>query len=255
MVLSHNQVGLAVSLSAAIVIGVICITLVVLKDRLPFTFSRRNPSSTNTDIPLENLRQRTSVFSRSSATLVPSITGEYTQYGELFVAPTQQPTALAIDIMTRMLLVTGLPSKATLSSAAVSRPQTGSSPYATSSSLEAGTTFSSLSLNLTRSTSCTPSDLADQIIAQVSAAQTPFPVIGGAEAQISADALNKERRVINGMREATAQLVAQRESKSEVAMVLGRAKRLGHMEVVEAVESEIANEVFGSGVAMAEMYR
>jgi hypothetical protein len=41
--------------------------------------------------------------------------GKYEKYGELYIAPDKQPTVAALDIMTRMLMVAGLPQKARVS--------------------------------------------------------------------------------------------------------------------------------------------
>jgi hypothetical protein len=40
------------------------------------------------------------------------IDGEYEKYGELYIAPNKQPTIAGLEIITKMLMVTGLPGRA-----------------------------------------------------------------------------------------------------------------------------------------------
>jgi hypothetical protein len=98
MALSYNNTGIIVaSVSGAIVVA-LCVAFVLLKGRLPFTFSPPTPSCVR-DIEAD----------------LTSTYGEYEKYGELYIAPDKQPTVAALDIMTRMLLVIGLPQKARVS--------------------------------------------------------------------------------------------------------------------------------------------
>jgi hypothetical protein len=75
-----------------------------LKGNLPFTYSRRTPRSTEQDIEAH----------RAGTSIRTSTSGEYEQYGELFISPDRQPTVVALDVMTRMLVVTGLPATASV---------------------------------------------------------------------------------------------------------------------------------------------
>jgi hypothetical protein len=96
----HNQTGIIIaSISAAVVVGV-CIGTVIFQGRLPII--RKTPPSVEQEI--EAHREGTHIR------MTPR--GEYEKYGELYIAADRQPTVAALDIITRILVAIGLPSKA-----------------------------------------------------------------------------------------------------------------------------------------------
>jgi hypothetical protein len=98
MTFEHNQIGILVASISGALVAAVCVAIIAFKGNLPFTFSCCNPSSADRDI--EENHERTSIRTSKS--------GEYETYSELYVAPDKQPTIAALDIMTRMLMVTGL---------------------------------------------------------------------------------------------------------------------------------------------------
>lgn len=202
MGLTYTQGGiLGASISAGTIV-IICITLFVWRTNLPFTFSRRNPPCT--DLEMQKLdaevQYRVNNLNRNSMLSSKSIAGEYTQYGELFVPPDKRCMDMALDIMTRMLMVTGLPGKASPIAAPASRPvsQAAERSYAMGSAMESGGA-PRLSVNLGSRTS---------LCSAMFPALENVPALAGAELQISSNALRDERRAIEDMRAATAMLRA-----------------------------------------------
>jgi hypothetical protein len=170
---SHNQTNIVVAGISGAVVLALCIGIIMLKGRLPFKFSRHNPPCVR-DIELGS----------------PPTDDEYEKYGELYVAPDKQPTVAALDIMTRLLIVTGLPPKAT----------TSDPP---SSSVAAVETEEMPRICLTRPDRDSLNTLDSKGV----------PV--GAEAQVSRHAIAKERRVVEDMRDVTRRMGADRNRSVE----------------------------------------
>jgi hypothetical protein len=98
MASSYKDTGIIVASVSGAVFIALCVGFVLLKGHLPFAFSRK-----------------TSVRVRDIEADLAYTCGEYEKYGELHIAPDKQPTVAALDIMTRMLMVAGLPQKALVS--------------------------------------------------------------------------------------------------------------------------------------------
>ncbi|KAH7071829.1 hypothetical protein BKA63DRAFT_492500 [Paraphoma chrysanthemicola] len=145
MSLSHIQTNILVASLSGSIIVVVFITLVLLRGRVPFTFSRSNPPSTHpTPTPpakkpphrgwlawLQNnpvtsstltSAEKDSTDDTSEDTDDGEVEGAYEKYGELYVPPNKQPTVIALDIIMRCLLATGLPGRTTFGS--VTKPET-----------------------------------------------------------------------------------------------------------------------------------
>jgi hypothetical protein len=212
---SHTKTGIIVAgISSAVVIA-LCIGIIMLKGRLPFTFSPRNPPCAR-DIELAS----------------PQIHGEYEKYGELYVAPDKHPTVAALDIMTRMLIVTGLPPKATVSDS--------------SSSSRAAVEAKELPrVCITRPDRDSLNTLDSR----------GMPVVAGAEAQVSRHAIAKERRIVEDMRDVTRQMGADPTSSVEKMEVVENGGRKSGGTQEEEMMVDPLSFFFGSGQSMAEFYR
>jgi hypothetical protein len=103
MASSYNNTGIIVASVSGAVFIAICVGFVLLKGHLPFVFSRKTSSRVR-DIEAD----------------LASTYGEYEKYGELYIAPDKQPPVAALDIMTRILMVAGLPQKARVSNSSSS---------------------------------------------------------------------------------------------------------------------------------------
>jgi hypothetical protein len=172
---SHNQTNIIVAGISGAVVLALCIGIIMLKGRLPFTFSRYNLPCVR-DIEIA-----------SSPT-----DGEYEKYGELYVAPDKQPTVAALDIMTRMLMVTGLPPKATVSDS--------------SSSSVTAVEIEELPIICLTRPDCDSLNTLDS---------KGMPVGLGAEAQVLRYAIAKDRRIVEDMRDATRRMSANQNCSSE----------------------------------------
>ncbi|KAF2034207.1 hypothetical protein EK21DRAFT_85647 [Setomelanomma holmii] len=113
MPLTHTQTGIIGASIASFIALSMLILLLFLRGRVPFTFSRSNPSS-NSPLPTSTKQSfsRGILARKQSDSSSDMIEGEYEKYGELYVAPNQRPTVMALDIMMRSLLVTGLSGRA-----------------------------------------------------------------------------------------------------------------------------------------------
>jgi hypothetical protein len=107
MGLATSQTGIIIASISSVFISLVIISALVFRRSLPFTFSRRKPAPVQTDIKMQRV-----------STDAESTHGEYEQYGELFIEPNKQPTHVAIDIISRVAMVHGLPG----STKPVSRP-------------------------------------------------------------------------------------------------------------------------------------
>jgi hypothetical protein len=212
---SHTKIGIMVAgISGAVVIA-LCIGIIMLKGRLPFTFSRRNPP-----------------YVRDIGIASPPTDGEYEKYGELYIAPDKQPTVAALDIMTRMLIVTGLPPKATVSD----------SP---TSSVTAVKTEELPIICLTRPDRDSLNTLGGK----------GMPVVAGAEAQVSRHAIANDRRIIEHMRDVTRRMSENHNRSSEqIEIVKDGGRKSGEMQEEEIMVDSMSFS-FGSGQSMAELYR
>jgi hypothetical protein len=209
---SHNQTNIIVAGISGAVVLALCIGIIMLKGCLPSTFSRHNPPCMR-DIELGS----------------PPTDGEYEKYGELYVAPDKQPTVAALDIMTRMLIVTGLPPKATTSDSS-------------SSLVTAVETEEMPRICLTRPDCDSLNTLDDKGV----------PV--GTEAQVSRHAIAKERRIVEDMRDVTRQMGADRTRSVEKIEVVEDGGRKSDETEEEEMMVDPLSFSFGSGQSMAELY-
>jgi hypothetical protein len=212
---THTQTGIIVAGISGAIVLVLCVVVTMLKGRLPFTFSPRNPPCAR-DIELAS----------------PQIHGEYEKYGELYVAPDKQPTVAALDIMTRILIVTGLPPKATVSDSS-------------SSSRTVVEAKELPRICLTRP----DRDSLDTLDSR------GMPVVVGAEAQVLRHAIAKERRIVEDVRDATRQMSANQNRSSERMEVVEDGGRKSGETHEEEMMVDPLSFSFGSGQSMAELYR
>jgi hypothetical protein len=212
---SHTKAGIIVAGISGAVVLALCIGIIMLKGRLPFTFSRRNPPYVR-DIEIA-----------SSPT-----DGEYKKYGELYVAPDKQPTVAALEIMTRILIVTGLPPKATVSDSS-------------SSSRTVVEAKALPRICLTRP----DRDSLDTLDSR------GMPVGLGAEAQVLRHAIAKDRRIVEDMRDATRRMSANQNCSSEKIEVVEDGERKSGETQEEEMMVDPLSFSFGSGQSMAELYR
>jgi hypothetical protein len=212
---SHIKTGIIVAGISVVVVIALCIGIIMLRGRLPFTFSRYNLPYV-LDIEIAS----------------PPTDGEYEKYGELYVAPDKQPTVAALDIMTRMLMVTGLPPKATVSDS--------------SSSSVTAVEIEELPIICLTRPDCDSLNTLDS---------KGMPVGQGAEAQALRHAIAKDRRVVEDMRDATRRMSANQNCSSEkIEVVEDGGRKSGETQEEEMMVDPLSFSV-GSGQSMAELYR
>ncbi|KAF1850813.1 uncharacterized protein K460DRAFT_423349 [Cucurbitaria berberidis CBS 394.84] len=145
--------GVIVAGCAGAVIAIVLITMVVTRDRVPFTFSRRNPPSP----------QPEDVEAQAGLSIVSE---DFEVYGHLYIPPDRQPTHMGLDIINRLIMTTGLPTNATVNS--TNSPATGST-------IQVGLA-PRISIKLPRPSSMTPSEQAQQIMTEVEASNAALDV-------------------------------------------------------------------------------
>jgi hypothetical protein len=165
MASSYNNTGIVVASVSGAVFIVLCVGFVLLKGRLPFTFSRKI-SSSGRDIEAD----------------LASTYGEYEKYGELYIAPGKQPTVAALDITTRILTVTCLPQKASVSDSSSS----------SSAAVESKEKVGPPRLFLTRPDRDSLNTLDSKGV----------PVVASVEAQVVQHAIGHGRQIIEDMADA-----------------------------------------------------
>jgi hypothetical protein len=187
MPVSYTQTGIIGASIAGCVLFSMLVLLIYLRGRVPFTFSRSNPPSATPSLTSQAIRR--GFFARMQSDCSSDLVeGEYEKYGELYVAPNQQPTVMAFDIMMRCLLVTGLPGRAKK----VDEPRVPEAAHTV-----AGNSFDSgphLELNLPRPISFTASETASILLwprQHDGTSNTDDGLIGVKEDKVGEDALRK----------------------------------------------------------------
>ena len=261
MALTTTQTGAIVAGCAGAIIGIICITMIVTRDRNCFTFPRRHPPVPPTDIESQ----------------VPS--SEVEKYGELYVPPDRRPTVVGLDIINRTLAGMCIPSKAV-----------PASPFTAARMMEMGH-IPRLSLDFERPSYVKPEEQVRELMEEVKPKLT--------EKETSTAALESEESLIRSMQAALNYVKQDRElvessrqglatEKAATRVQAGQGVDVAHEEVitgkfvdVELTENRI-QEIFvvgeekddgkqvehndglavdpmsytyGSGKAMADLYR
>jgi hypothetical protein len=204
------QTGIvAVGISMAIV-AVTIIIIVLMKDLSYFRSLRNRFQSADIDIEAE--------------------CGDFEKYGELYIAPDQRPTVAGLNIITQILMVNALPSRA--------RPLQQCPP--------------SSGLNKTpapkpnQTSSCSESpNRSKQKTANI------VPIIAGAETQLSQNVLATEKHLIENMQKATLQLKSSHTRGESSAIV---AQEESGMSEGDYVALDPMSFTFGSGRSMAKLY-
>ncbi|KAH7084112.1 hypothetical protein FB567DRAFT_550144 [Paraphoma chrysanthemicola] len=272
MPLIPTRINIIIASLSAFIILAILLTLILLRGRVPFTFSRSNPPSA---LPMhtpraKNPHHRTWRTWPTSISLTLSsfgggekestenrenregskgsedveVEGEYEKYGDLYVPPDKQPTILALDIIMRCLLATGLPGRARVGDwSELETVGGGDGGFEGASLIEKGGVQGDMveghaehvvgppkvSLDLNRPVSFSPSEYFEIMLSPVQSAGTA----GGAEGEVG---------------EQTALRVEEVEKKGKgVDSVLNQGRDDDH--VVEPMA-----EGFGRGKGMARMY-
>jgi hypothetical protein len=157
--------------------------------------------------------------------------GDFEKYGELYIAPDQRPTVAGLNIITQILMVTALPSRARPLQQCPPSPETAETPdperYQTN----------------TRSYS--PKRSEPETVDIVS-------VIAGAETQLSQNALAIEKLLIENMRKATLQLKSHHIRGESSAVI---AQEESGTSEGDYVALDPMSFTFGSGRSMAKLYR
>ncbi|KAF2821041.1 hypothetical protein CC86DRAFT_373944 [Ophiobolus disseminans] len=182
MGLTYIQAGILPTSLSAVVVCAVCATLFTWGDNLSFTLSRRK--SPRKDLEMQELKstegRQTAMANRNPDISDHSVEGEYEQYGELFFPPDKKPKHMALDIMMRTMLATGLPGNAIPVTPSVSRPipEVSDQSYAMGSTMESGVA-PFLSVDLNPEISLFPD-------------QDNVPVLTGANTQLSNDTMSDE---------------------------------------------------------------
>lgn len=217
MGLTHAQVGwLAFGVSAG-VIAILCVTIVAWGQSLPFTFTRLKPPSA--DLEKQEIDAETTILIASLHSYLSgeSVEGEYEQYGELYVSLDKRPTIMGIDIMTRMLMVTGLPPKAVPAGRPLSQASSVASGPCSATSVVAYGSAPHLSV-----------DFGSRIDpnASLSSAFDKMPVVAGSESQLYRAALRHSQRFIENMRAAIVLLLDERNTPPHTPQQAPRGRLL-----------------------------
>jgi hypothetical protein len=205
------QTGIvAIGISMAIV-AVTIIIIVAVKDLSYFRSLRNRFQSADIDIEAE--------------------CGDFEKYGELYIAPDQRPTVAGLNIITQILMVTALPSRARPLQQCPPSPETAKTP--------------DLEPNRTNTRSHSPKRSEPETANIV-------PRVAGAEAQLSQHALAAEERLIENMRKATLHLKSSH-TRGESSAVM--AQEESGMSEGDYVALDPMSFIFGSGRSMAKLYR
>jgi hypothetical protein len=205
------QTGIvAVGISMATV-AVTLIIIVAVKDLSYFRSLRSRFQSADIDIEAE--------------------CGDFEKYGELYIAPDQRPTVAGLNIITQILMVTALPSRARPLQQCPPSPETAKTP--------------GLEPNRTNTRSHSPKRSEPETANIV-------PRVAGAEAQLSQHALAAEERLIENMRKATLHLKSSHTRGESSAVMAQDESGMGEGDYVAL---DPMSFTFGSGRSMAKLYR
>jgi hypothetical protein len=211
MVWKSYQTGIvAVGISMAI-FAVTSIIIVAIKNLSYFRSLRNRFQSADIDIEAES--------------------GDLEKYGELYIAPDQQPTVAGLNIITQILMVTALSSRARPLQQRPPSPESAGTP--------------ATEPNRINSRSDSPNRSKQKTASIV-------PITAGAEAQLSQNALPAEKHLIENMRKATLQLKADH-SRGESSAIM--AQEESELSEGDYVAFDPMSFTFGSGRSMAQLYR